>query len=176
MGSQSDVPHSHFIQQLTGAQSALYACIRTLMAGAPEAADVLQETNCVLWQKAAEYDATRPFLPWAYRVAHFQVMAFRKRQSRERLVFDDELVGVLADEFSVQSNVGDGALRAMERCLQKLPPAHRKLVAAKYEQGDSVNQIARRAGKPANAISALLYRVRRLLAECIERTLAEEPA
>jgi RNA polymerase sigma-70 factor (ECF subfamily) len=167
-------PQTEFVKQLTGAQSALYGCIRTLMAGAPEAADVLQETNCVLWQKAAEYDSSRPFLPWAYRVAHFQVLAFRKRRSRERLVFDDELTELLANEFLRQSTAADGELRAMERCLQKLPAAHRGLVAAKYENGDSVIQIALRAGKPVNAVSALLYRVRKALAECIERTLAAE--
>lgn len=172
--SENPEPLSEFVERLTGAQSALYACIHTLMAGAAEAADVLQETNRVLWQKAAEYDAARPFLPWAYRIAQFQVMAHRKRLSRERLVFDEELVGQLADEFKQQAHAGDGQLRALEQCLQKLPEAHRELVAAKYERGEAVNDIAARVGRPVNAVSAMLYRIRNALAECIERTLAEE--
>ena len=61
-----------FVERLTEAQSALYGCIHAMMAGAPAVADVLQETNRVLWKKAAEYDSSRTFLPWAYRVAHFE--------------------------------------------------------------------------------------------------------
>ncbi|MCI0536951.1 MAG: sigma-70 family RNA polymerase sigma factor [Verrucomicrobiales bacterium] len=168
---------SHFVERLTAAQGALHACIYTLMAGAPDAADVLQETNRVLWRKAAEYDPARPFLPWAYRVSHFQVLAHRQRVARERLVFDEELVGRLAEEFAGQSTAGERELRALEECLQKLPPAHRELVDARYQRGESVNDIAARRGRPANAVSALLYRIRNALAECIRQALAaEEPA
>ena len=45
---------SQFVERLTAAQSALYGSIHTLLAGSPDAADVLQETNRVLWRKAAD--------------------------------------------------------------------------------------------------------------------------
>ncbi len=168
---------SRFVERLTAAQSALHGCVHTLMAGAPDAADVLQETNRVLWRKAAEYDPARPFLPWAYRVAHFQVLAHRRRVARERLVFDEKLVGRLAEEFTAQSRADDRELRALDECLQKLPPAHRELVDARYQRGESVNDIAARRGRPANAVSALLYRIRNALAGCIRQALAsQEPA
>jgi RNA polymerase sigma-70 factor (ECF subfamily) len=164
---------SQFVQRLTEAQSALYGSIHTMMAGASEVADVLQDTNRVLWQKMAQYDTTRPFLPWALRVAHFEVLAHRKRQSRDRLVFDDSLLGEIADEYERQS-AGAGGLQALELCLQKLPQAQRALVESRYMHGKAVHDIAMREGKAANAISALLYRIRQLLAECIVRTRAEE--
>ena len=161
-----------FVERLTEAQSALYGCIHAMMAGAPAVADVLQETNRVLWKKAAEYDSSRTFLPWAYRVAHFEVLAHRKRQARDRLVFDEELMGLLADEYAQQSS--SGALNALELCLQKLPVAQRELVESRYARGEAVADIAARDGKAANAVSALLYRIRGLLAECIEKTVAKE--
>ena len=162
-----------FVERLTEAQSALYGCIHAMMAGAPAVADVLQETNRVLWKKAAEYDSSRTFLPWAYRVAHFEVLAHRKRQARDRLVFDEELMGLLADEYAQQSS-SSGALNALELCLQKLPVAQRELVESRYARGEAVADIAARDGKAANAVSALLYRIRSLLAECIEKTVAKE--
>lgn len=165
---------SQFVERLTAAQSPLYGCIQILLAGAPEAADVLQETNKVLWQKAAEYDPSRPFLPWAYSIARFQVLAQRKRLSRDRLVFDDALLEQLSDAVSQQTADGERQLRALESCLQQLPAAQRDLLDARYQGGESVNDIAARQGKPANAISALLYRVRSALADCIERRLAQE--
>lgn len=167
---------SQFVERLTAAQSALYGSIHTLLAGAADAADVLQETNRVLWRKAAAYDPARPFLPWALTVARFEVLAHRKRQARDRLVFDDALLDQIAAEYERQSAHG-GALQALERCLQKLPAAQRELVDRRYLHGESVNAIAGRQGRAANAVSALLYRIRSLLADCVDHTLAkDEPA
>lgn len=167
---------SQFVERLTAAQSALYGSIHTLLAGATDAADVLQETNRVLWRKAAVYDPARPFLPWALTVARFEVLAHRKRRSRDRLVFDDALLGQIAEEYERQSARG-GALQALEHCLQKLPAAQRELVDRRYLHGESVNDIAARQGRAANAVSALLYRIRSLLANCVDHTLArDEPA
>lgn len=164
---------SVFVARLTEAQSALYGSIHTLLAGGTAVSDVLQETNRVLWQKAALYDPTRPFLPWALTVARFEVLAHRKRQSRDRLVFDDGLVAQLAGEYERQS-AGDGALQALDRCLQKLPTAQRTLLDARYLRGEPVQAIAAREGRAAGAVSALLYRIRAALAECMDRTLARE--
>lgn len=167
---------SQFVERLTAAQSALYGSIHTLLAGSPDAADVLQEANRVLWRKAATYDVARPFLPWALTVARFEVLAHRKRLSRDRLVFDDELLGQIAAEYERQSARG-GALHALEHCLQKLPPAQRELVEQRYLRGESVHDIAARQGRAANAVSALLYRIRSLLATRVDHTLAQdEPA
>jgi RNA polymerase sigma-70 factor (ECF subfamily) len=164
---------SQFVERLTEAQSALYGFLHTLLPGDPHLADVLQETNRVLWRKAADYDPKRPFLPWALTVARFEVLAHRKRLARDRLVFDEALVGQIAEDYE-RLSARDGALQALERCLQKLPVHQRALVDQRYVHGESVNEIAARQGRAANAVSALLYRIRGLLAECVDRTLARE--
>jgi RNA polymerase sigma-70 factor (ECF subfamily) len=162
-----------FVERLTDAQSALCGCIHAMMAGDADVADVLQETNRVLWKKAGEYDAARPFLPWALTIARFEVLAHRKRQSRDRLVFDDALVVEIAEEFQRQAG-SSGALGSLEQCLQKLPAAQRALVESRYMEGVSVNDLAARQGRAANAVSAQLYRVRRLLADCIDQVRTAE--
>lgn len=164
---------SVFVARLTEAQSALYGSIHTLLAGGPAVADVLQDTNRVLWQKASLYDPARPFLPWALTVARFEVLAQRKRQARDRLVFDDALVAQLAEEYERQSH-SERNLQALERCLQKLPVAQRGVLDQRYLHGESVQDIAARQGRGANAVSALLYRIRALLADCMERSVTRE--
>src|SRR3954462_10245283 len=84
--------HDDFVRRLTGAQSHLYAFICSLMGGTQAARDVLQETNLILWARAADYDPARDFLTWAYTFARHQVLAHRKRLSRDRLVLDDDLL------------------------------------------------------------------------------------
>jgi RNA polymerase sigma-70 factor (ECF subfamily) len=163
---------AEFVRRLVGQQSRLYAYICALIGGANDAFDVLQETNVVLWDKAGEYDPGRPFEPWAYRIAYFQVMAYRKRCERSRLVFDDDLVSAVAAEFCRDD--GDDALRleALASCLDRLPEPRRGLLDRRYRDGLTVEEMARELRKPPNVVSASLYRARKLLMECIEARLA----
>ena len=161
-----------FLQQITAAQSPLYAFILSLMAGQEGAADVLQETNVKLCRELHRYDTTRPFLPWAMTLARFEVMAWRTRQNRSRLVLDNEVVELLAAEMADGQN--DRELAALESCLAGLPPRQRELVAARYDQGETVRAIAKRLGQPENALAALLYRIRKALHDCITTKLAQE--
>lgn len=160
------------VQQITAAQSALYAFILTLMGGQEGAADVLQETNVKLCRELHRYDTNRPFLPWAMTLARFEVMAWRTRQSRSRLVLDNDVVELVAEEIAEAQD--DRELAALETCLAALPPRQREMIAARYEQGETVRAIAKRLGQPENALAALLYRVRKALHDCITSKLNRE--
>jgi RNA polymerase sigma-70 factor (ECF subfamily) len=168
---QSHGQTPEFVRHLTNSQSMLYAYITALLGGAEGAQDVLQETNVVLWSKASEYDVQRPFLAWAYTCARFQVMAWRKKQSRSRLVLDEALVDQVADEFAGQDISAARHLDALESCIGKLPESHRQLIDSRYAQGEAVNQMATRLGRPQNAIAASLYRIRKMLLECMQAAL-----
>lgn len=140
-----------------------------------EADDVLQETNLVLWEKVAEFDTSRPFLPWAMRFAQLQAMAWLKRHRRrtERFVFDDDLAKLLADEAAMDEPAFDARRVALASCFQKLRPEQRELIARRYEPEASVNAMAEAGGTTPKAISDRLRRIRHALLECIQKTLAE---
>jgi len=163
-----------FVQCLTGAQSRLYAYICSLLGEAAGARDVLQETNLALWDKARDYDPARPFLPWAYRIAYLQVLAYRKRCVRSRLVFDEDLVSELADQVLSRDVDLEGRLEALGDCMAKLPGPRREILDRRYVLGESVDQIAGRLGKAPNVVAASLYRIRKVLLECIEARVATE--
>src|SRR5262249_23791855 len=137
-------PTPEFLLQLTSHQSTMYAAIAALLGGVEGAHDVLQETNVVLLEKAGEFDAARPFVPWALTFARFQVMAWRKRQSRDRLVLNDELFAVLADRLAADFVSPNRRLDAIEACLGKLQAESRELVNARYMHGEAVQDIAAR--------------------------------
>jgi DNA-directed RNA polymerase specialized sigma24 family protein len=82
------VPSPGFLLQLTNHQSAMYAAVVSMMGRAEGAQDVLQETNAALLEKAKEYDPGKPFIAWAIGFARMQVLAWRKKQTRDRLVLD----------------------------------------------------------------------------------------
>lgn len=170
----SDGRTNEFMQLLTGMQSRLYAYICSMIGDATGSLDVLQETNVVLWDKAGEYDPDRPFPPWAFRIAYLQVLAYRKRCVRSRLVFDENLISEMTEEFLSRDEDHTLLLEALDCCLEKLPGFRRELIDCRYARGESVDQIAKRLRKAPNVISASLYRVRKVLLSCIESRLAAE--
>ena len=135
---------------------------------------MLQETNVVLLEKAGDFDASRPFVPWALTFARFQVMAWRKRQTRDRLVLDDALFAAVADRLTAGHVQANQRLDALEKCLNKLSPESRDLVDARYVDGEAVQQIAHRLGRTVNVVSVSLFRIRKALLDCVRTTLAAE--
>jgi len=173
--SASPPPSPEYLAKVTAAQRSLYGMIITLVRHAADADDVLQETNLVLWRKAAEYDPNREFMPWAMQIARIQSRSHLSKRQRLPLSDSDLLDRIAAAALSAQGEADDRRL-ALARCLQKLPERHRVLVSSRYEPGASVNAIAAVRGTQPKAVSEMLRRIRRTLLECIERTLATEAA
>lgn len=168
-------PSADFLSKVTRAQRPLYGFIVTLAGGGCDADDILQETNLVLWRKAAEYDPGRDFMSWALRIAQLQTMAHLKK-NRRRPVFDSDLLERIADETVADRGEGEARRQALAACLQKLSAKHRQLVARRYEPGASVIAMAAEIGSQPKAVSEMLRRIRHALLECIERSIAAEAA
>lgn len=63
--------------------------------------------------------------------------------------------------------VGERAAR-LRGCLEKLPAAHRELVALRYGKGLSYDRIARKLRQTAGWARTTVFRARQLLRRCIE--------
>ena len=169
-----DTLPAEFVTRLTANQGALYGFIVSLMGGMDQANDVLQETNLKLCRKAPAYDPGQPFLRWAYAFARNEVLSWRTRHARSRLVFDDELVTKIAVLFDAVEDAPEQRFAAVEKCVEKLPERQRELVAARYGRGEALQDIAARLEMPENAAAALFYRLRKALANCVELSLGGE--
>ncbi|MCU0982755.1 MAG: sigma-70 family RNA polymerase sigma factor [Pirellulaceae bacterium] len=161
-----------FVQLMTEHQGRLYAYVLSLLGDPDQANDVLQEANLVLWRNAGEFQMGSNFRAWAFRIAHFQVMAHRQRQLRDRLVFDDELLAVLDPAAKAVDETYEERQERLTACLEKLPETQRDLLRQRYADGLSLQAIADRVRRTANAVAQTLFRVRRALIECVTR-LAE---
>lgn len=153
-------------------QPDLHRYVLSLLPDRMLADDVVQETNLVLWRKAAEYDPAQPFLPWALTIAWYQVKAARRDSGRDRHVFDDSLVEILAVEHrEAEADAGD-VEAALEKCLGELSESNRRLILARYQPGASVQDLAAERQQTPTALSLVLLRIRKALETCIERKLA----
>lgn len=162
------------VRLIAQAQRRIYAFIYALVRHPTDADDILQETNVVLWRKRATYEPGTNYFAWAFTIARLQVMAFRARQARKGLLFDDDLLEKIAKVAGSESEQYDRRSAALQNCLQKLTTSQRDLISRRYQPNGAVNSLAAAVGKSPKAVSASLRRVRDKLRQCIERTLAAE--
>jgi len=135
------------------------------------ARDILQETNMVLLKKSRDYQPGTNFTAWAFRVARFEVMTWRRKAGRSRLLFDDDLVAEVAETVEQQDDFYLNRVEALRECLRKLPERQQNMIRRRYLEEWSVADLARETGENANAISQLLFRARQNLLHCMERAL-----
>jgi len=105
-----------FVKLITEHQGNLRAFIVSLMPGSPDVADVLQETNAVLWQKRDRFEPGTNFLAWAFRIARYEVLRQHDRQRRSgRVMFSDATIDVLAD-IEPPEESAEELLFALDHC------------------------------------------------------------
>ena len=165
-----------YVKLLTEHQGNLRAFIVSLMPGSPDVADVLQETNCALWQKRDRFELGTNFLAWAFQIARYEVCRQRDRARRlGRIGFSDKLVDLLAN-MDAPGESEDELLVALDTCLEKLTDTQREIVYHRYTPGHSLEQHASESGRSAGSLRIALLRIREMLRDCIDNTLAHETA
>jgi RNA polymerase sigma-70 factor (ECF subfamily) len=163
-----------FVERLGSCQDRLFAYILMLLSNREAALDVLQETNLVLWRKAAEFDRRQDFAAWACRIAYFQVLAWYRDKNRDRLIFDQQLLDQLSAEAEPLSGEITDRCRALRRCMVRLSDHMRDLLKHRYELNWSIKQIAGKFSQSPGAVATSLCRARHELLSCIEDVLREK--
>jgi RNA polymerase sigma-70 factor (ECF subfamily) len=172
--SEQTPPPDAFIRALSECQSALRGYCQAALGHGEAAKEAWQRTNVVLWRKAGDWNMETPFLRWALTVARFEVLATVRDLARERLVFDSDVVEALAETAAVEAVHHDERSEALAHCLEKLRPDHRVLLSKHYVLGHAQAEIAAAHGLTVGALKVTLLRLRRGLADCIERQMARE--
>jgi RNA polymerase sigma-70 factor (ECF subfamily) len=160
------------MQLLTGEQHSLYRYITALTGDPDEAGNILQETNLVIWRKAADFTLGGNFGAWARSIALWQVKAWLRDRRRDRHIFSFELIGQLAERPAAFADIGPRR-QALRKCVTVLQEDERELLRQRYCEGFSILEIAKRFQKTPSAVKSGLFRVRKTLRLCVERRVSE---
>lgn len=158
---------------LNGAHALLLRYIMSLVGNRHDAEDVLQRASVVMWRRFETFEAGTDFIAWATTVAFYEVRNFQRFTGRSRLEFDDELMQTLAAERAQQVRQWSPRVEALEVCVEKLDAASRELVDSIYTRGVEAGVLAEQQGRSVQTIYNKLNFIRRALAECVQRRLAE---
>ncbi len=164
---------NEFVSLFTSHARRVYSYIRVLVPQSADADEVFQETSKVLWEKFDEFRPGSDFRAWAFSIAHYKVLQYRRTLSRGPATFDDSLLEDLNIEALAESESTSERMAAMIACYQKLNAADQELVDARYAPGATTRDIAKSSGRSVDAIYRSLRRIHQWLFHCITREREE---
>jgi RNA polymerase sigma-70 factor (ECF subfamily) len=163
-----------FVRLLGQNQRRIFLYVMSMVPNWNDAEEIIQETNLVLWREFARFQLGTNFTAWACKVALHQVLAWRKRQRRDRLEFSPAFLEAVAEEAAAASEALEERSRCLARCIDRLPPEHRRLLQLRYSEGRAIDAIAGQLARSEDAVYRALSRIRRVLHECVTRARLAE--
>ena len=136
--------------------------------------DVMQESSVVLWRKFADFDqagADSDFLGWAFMVARYEVLKYRRRRANDRLHFSEDVVELLACEAERTCATQTERQLALHECVKELELKQLAIVKAVYEDGAAIKDVAEQVGRSPAGLYKALARIRERLASCVRTRL-----
>lgn len=160
-----------FLGLLLAHQRRVHAYILSLVPNRSDADDLLQETIVALWRKFDCYEPGTDFLAWAVAVARYEVLKFRQKHARSKLLFSEELMGALAQSVELKVAEFDDRHTALETCLGKLAARDRELIALRYQEGLTIKAVALRVGRPIAGMYKAMSRIHDALTLCVRGSM-----
>ncbi len=173
MSEPSPIPESYFLRLFVKHEQALRAFARVMLPTLESVDEVMQESSVVMWKKLSQLDDADHFLPWAKMIVRFEALRLRRDHARDRHVFGDDVIELLANEAAeVDEDVWEQERDALRGCLAQMAVHHRELVLAPYAGEGRVTRLAEETGRTNNSLYKLLGRLREKLAQCVQNKVA----
>lgn len=172
--SQSSEQYEQFLTLFAQYHERLFRYVFSLIPNYQDAEDVFQRASLVLWRK---FDQLRPdgdFFAWACKVAYFEVRNHRRTYARDRHFFSEELMATLADERAAAPHTAPRQMALLRDCMKGLSQSQRELVEKAYAGGQSIGQVAEELGRAVQTVYNRLYRIRRILFDCVQQKSVSE--
>lgn len=169
-----DPKHAEFARLVAQHQRAVQGYILANVPCWNDADEIWQETCVRLWLELDKFEVGTNFGGWAIRVAHFEILSWRKKVSRSRLIFGQQLIDALQQEqrqFTSQQT--KDRLSALDQCLNKITEKQRELLSRFYAPERQVKEIATAMKCSVDSVYKSVQRIRKLLRCCIEKHLQE---
>lgn len=165
-----------FVELIVKFERPLMRYIRSLVPRLDDAEEVWQATAIVLWEKFDEFDHEREFLPWAQKFAYFESLKLRRKIARDRMVFSESAMQVIADTHQASQDHLDRRSRALKTCMENLEGNDVALLRSRYDSEITIGELASQLETTAKTLYRRLDRIRDKLAQCVRRrvALAEE--
>lgn len=141
-----------------------------------DAREIVQTVALKLVEKQADYDPARPFLNWVLGITRYEIFNFRRRRARDKHVLGEQALQVIEGALAQRKQSSYAVSFALKQCLELLPEPARRVLKLRYFGELKPAAIARETDRTPAGVSMMLTRARRLLRDCVDRKLAEDPS
>ena len=164
-----------FVRILLRHERRIYAYVLSIVTNWSDADEIYQETILRLWKEFDRFEPGTNFAAWAVRVAHFQILSWRKKAQRSKLVFGQEIVDLVAQAHTPANGAQEDVRhRALSHCMERLTATNRDLLAQCYAENTKIKDVAERMNRSTESVYKALQRIRLALHNCISEQLAVE--
>ncbi|MDP4624534.1 MAG: sigma-70 family RNA polymerase sigma factor [Akkermansiaceae bacterium] len=160
-----------FSKLLIANRHRIYGFIYSLVQNHQGAEDLMQEVSMVLWRRFDQFEEGTDFAVWAFAVARYCTLNWRRKQARLPLALDDEDLMRLVDESMVVGCESSDLRDDLHHCLGKLPDKLRKILWARYQKEEGANDIAANQGLSVRSVYLFLEKAHSLLLGCMQRRM-----
>ncbi len=130
--------------------------------------ELMQRAALAMWRKFEQFDQDSQFIKWACVVTRFEALAYRRKMARDRHVFREDVLELMAEEAAEELEQRSAERDALESCLLAMPEKQRTFVMLAYTPGVKIKELAEEAGATSAAFYMRLKRLRSQLLECVE--------
>lgn len=138
-----------------------------------EVDDIAQEVFWIAFRQLGNFRREAKFSTWLLGIARNKALEFLKsekkaRKSRQQL-FEAEIASeqISRLENSVESDIAERRILAMQLCLDQLPGKSRELINRYYFEQQPATSIATQSNVSTGSIRMKLLRIRQILQKCI---------
>lgn len=170
-----DGSHSEFVKLYARYGRRVYAFVYSLVPIESDAEDLFQQVSLVLWKKFDHFDRSRGFLSWANGVAYNVVRNYRKKRSRDKLLFSDELLEKIAHQRNGRRSADSERAEALAECLSHLTVSDATLLKQFYGEGLTATEVAHESQRTPHSIYRRISKIRSRLVKCVQGKLAVAP-
>ncbi|BCX46180.1 RNA polymerase sigma-70 factor [Haloferula helveola] len=160
-----------FVPLFTSSERRLRSFVFGMVPSQQDVDEIMQEVSIVLWKKFDQYEPGTEFIRWAYVVARYEVLLYRRKKARDRLCFSEKMLELLGEEYEDDEDVLERERTALDRCLKKLPESDRETLITIYSKDMKINELAEATGRTATSLYKRLNRMRAKLLTCVESQL-----
>lgn len=155
-------------------QASIRAFVALRISLRDEAEDLAQETFVIAWRKLGEFEPDSSFHSWLRTIAHHLVRNHRRKFRAEGVGSYQELDLLWRTQERAHKGDPSERLQALQDCLSKMDGPSLKLLNDRYLEGISVKELAESTGRGYSALTTQLYRLRELLAGCVQKEMEPE--
>ena len=125
--------------------------------------DVLQDIFIKAYVNLNDYDRSRPFAPWIYRIAHNEAVSFLRQQraalqtinGEDALLILERVAGGDNPEDNLQNSRTQGDVR---KALSQLDQRYRDVLVLRYLEEKSYDEIADILELPPGTVATYIHR------------------